>query len=170
MGKKRRGHYCRGCGINRPNEKFSGKGHKQHICKDCKRKGNAAPPLSTSEYDRQRHYLSKAIKSCMIMYSEREDFFLFEFQKKRYITRDDFESEIFVYQKNRDQDFFVEEALYEYAPLLEVLSNKYYDALENGLAIEYEELMWGEAPESQLTKKRKKYLELIFSINNLDLS
>ncbi|MEA4901536.1 hypothetical protein [Desulfitobacterium sp.] len=29
------GHYCRICGRIRANEKFSGKGHKNHICKDC---------------------------------------------------------------------------------------------------------------------------------------
>ncbi len=32
------GHYCRICGRNKPNEKFSGKGHKNHICKECSRK------------------------------------------------------------------------------------------------------------------------------------
>lgn len=37
--KKNRGHYCKGCGINRPNEKFTGKGRKQHICKECKNSG-----------------------------------------------------------------------------------------------------------------------------------
>jgi hypothetical protein len=31
------GHYCRICGRTRPNEKFSGKGHRTHICKDCAR-------------------------------------------------------------------------------------------------------------------------------------
>jgi ribosome-binding protein aMBF1 (putative translation factor) len=29
------GHYCRICGRTRPNEKFSGKGHKIHVCKEC---------------------------------------------------------------------------------------------------------------------------------------
>lgn len=29
------GHYCRICGRERANEKFSGKGHRVHICKDC---------------------------------------------------------------------------------------------------------------------------------------
>jgi len=29
------GHYCRICGRTRANEKFSGKGHRNHICKDC---------------------------------------------------------------------------------------------------------------------------------------
>jgi len=31
------GHYCRICHRQRPNEKFSGKGHKIHVCKDCMR-------------------------------------------------------------------------------------------------------------------------------------
>jgi ribosome-binding protein aMBF1 (putative translation factor) len=30
------GHYCRICGRERPNEQFSGKGHKIHVCKGCK--------------------------------------------------------------------------------------------------------------------------------------
>ena len=33
--KKHHGHYCKICGEYRANEKFSGKGHKSHICKDC---------------------------------------------------------------------------------------------------------------------------------------
>ena len=33
--KKPHGHYCKVCGIYRANEKFSGKGHAAHICKDC---------------------------------------------------------------------------------------------------------------------------------------
>jgi hypothetical protein len=32
------GHYCRFCGRERPNEQFSGKGHKIHICKNCQAK------------------------------------------------------------------------------------------------------------------------------------
>jgi len=31
------GHYCRICGSTRPNEAFSGKGHRNHICKECAR-------------------------------------------------------------------------------------------------------------------------------------
>jgi hypothetical protein len=29
------GHYCKICNCIKPNEKFSGKGHKTHICKEC---------------------------------------------------------------------------------------------------------------------------------------
>ena len=32
------GHYCWVCESIRPNEAFSGKGHKQHICKKCAKK------------------------------------------------------------------------------------------------------------------------------------
>jgi hypothetical protein len=31
--KKQQGHYCRVCGRFRANEKFSGKGHRQQVCK-----------------------------------------------------------------------------------------------------------------------------------------
>jgi len=31
------GHSCRICGKSRPNERFSGRGHKTHVCKACAR-------------------------------------------------------------------------------------------------------------------------------------
>lgn len=33
--KKLPGHYCKICGERKANEKFSGKGHTKHICKEC---------------------------------------------------------------------------------------------------------------------------------------
>jgi len=40
MAKKKhyRGHYCKVCGQVLPNEKFTGKGHAAHICKNCAKK------------------------------------------------------------------------------------------------------------------------------------
>lgn len=32
---KKRGHYCKICGEYKANEKFTGKGHANHICKAC---------------------------------------------------------------------------------------------------------------------------------------
>ena len=55
--KKRQGHYCRICGEYKANKKFSGKGHAQHICKDCmsrKKKGDGFDPeipVMDDEYD-----------------------------------------------------------------------------------------------------------------------
>ncbi len=37
--KKYRGHFCWCCGRIRPNEKFSGRGHSRHICKECQKLG-----------------------------------------------------------------------------------------------------------------------------------
>jgi hypothetical protein len=39
--RKRRGHYCWSCGRIRANEKFSGAGHKRHLCRDCAKLGAA---------------------------------------------------------------------------------------------------------------------------------
>jgi hypothetical protein len=36
---RRHGHFCWSCGRMRANEKFSGRGHAQHLCKDCARLG-----------------------------------------------------------------------------------------------------------------------------------
>jgi hypothetical protein len=37
--KKRQGHYCWCCGRRRPNERFSGRNHSRHLCKECSRLG-----------------------------------------------------------------------------------------------------------------------------------
>lgn len=42
---KKRGHYCKVCGEYKANEKFSGKGHAEHICKTCA----ALPPEKQAE-------------------------------------------------------------------------------------------------------------------------
>jgi len=44
------GHWCRICGRNRANEKFSHKGHKNHICKDCA----AKPKEEIDSIDQER--------------------------------------------------------------------------------------------------------------------
>lgn len=31
------GHYRRFCGRSRPNERFSGRGHRNHVCQDCRK-------------------------------------------------------------------------------------------------------------------------------------
>lgn len=165
MGIKRRGHYCKICGKTRPNDKFSGKGHRHHLCKDCKRKGKKAYEPSTAEYDREEYYLSKAIRNCMILYTYRLSFFLFEFQRERYITRDDFESEIFVYQENAVQRFIVDESLQMKKALLDVLLKKYDETMDSGHIVEYNDILENECLE--ISKKRKQHLEVITSLKNL---
>ncbi len=53
------GHWCRICDRNKPNEKFSGKGHRTHICKLCARK----PKSERLQIDQAREifgYLSQS--------------------------------------------------------------------------------------------------------------
>ena len=50
--KKHQGHYCRICGEYKANEKFSGKGHAQHICKSCMSKRKKGEPIAEKiEFD-----------------------------------------------------------------------------------------------------------------------
>src|SRR5690554_3207161 len=98
MSSKKRGHFCKGCGRFLPNEKFSGRGHRQHLCKECKKSGRLVSPEVTSAYDRNYHQLSKSIRNCMIVYMEGESFFFFEYQGSQYVIGDELSSEIYVYR------------------------------------------------------------------------
>jgi len=108
---KKRGHYCNGCGDYLPNEKFSGRGHREHLCKKCKKAGILISPESTSDYDRNYNRLSKAIRNCMLVYMEYGSFFLFEYQHSRYIIGDELSTDIYVYQGDKKQKFSVSEKL-----------------------------------------------------------
>ena len=48
---KKKGHYCRICSRHRANEKFSGKGHAKHICKDCDREHRAEKRAQKKAFD-----------------------------------------------------------------------------------------------------------------------
>jgi hypothetical protein len=63
MGKKKpAGHYCRICGRRRAHEKFGGRGHALHICKDCQR-----------ELKREAHQKRKAGETDVAMLKPEED-------------------------------------------------------------------------------------------------
>jgi len=55
------GHYCRICGHERPNEQFSGKGHKIHVCKLCK-----AKPKSERQAIEQKDNIFRFLKQSRI--------------------------------------------------------------------------------------------------------
>lgn len=64
MGKKKpAGHYCRICGRRRANEKFGGRGHALHTCKDCQR-----------ELKREARQKRKAGETEVVLHELREDF------------------------------------------------------------------------------------------------
>jgi hypothetical protein len=68
------GHYCRFCGISRPNEAFSGKGHRDHICKECARTPRERRDFIDQEqeifgYMEQSHISDKNIERLKILSS-----------------------------------------------------------------------------------------------------
>ena len=52
------GHYCRICGRERANEKFSGKGHRVHVCKDCWK----LPPAQREKIDPGIRHLAGLVR------------------------------------------------------------------------------------------------------------
>ncbi|NLI93455.1 MAG: hypothetical protein GX434_15110 [Peptococcaceae bacterium] len=54
------GHYCKICGRTRANEKFSGKGYRKHICKDCSGKPIIQP---VKQIRTKQNYLGLVIDS-----------------------------------------------------------------------------------------------------------
>ncbi|WP_062105436.1 hypothetical protein [Bacillus niameyensis] len=165
MRSKKRGHFCNGCGYFLPNEKFSGRGHREHLCKECKKAGIVINTKSNSDYDRYFHLLSKAIRNCMIVCLENESFFLFEYQNSRYIIGDDLSSEIYVYRGDMEQKFLASEKLQKSEVVMDVLYKKYYDTMDSNQSFDYEELIYDEYVE--ISKKRRQYLEVISSIHHL---
>lgn len=57
------GHYCWMCGRTRANERFSGGGHKRHLCKDCARKPRAERQRARALQDLSRFLHQKNISA-----------------------------------------------------------------------------------------------------------
>lgn len=74
--KKHSGHYCRICGSYKPNEQFSGKGHAQHVCKEC----HALPKEEREDMVRCNQIERAAFKYPM----SRQDWELLEKYAKKY--------------------------------------------------------------------------------------
>lgn len=96
---------------------------------------------------------------------ENEGFFLFEYLGSRYMISDDFDSGIFVYQDNSEQKFNVSKELQKSEIVMEVLYKKYYETMENGHVLDYEDMMDEEYLE--ISKKRRQFLEVVLSIQQL---
>ena len=65
-------HWCRICFRHRPNEKFSGKGHRDHICKECSQSPRAERDAIDHEreihgYYEQRNISKKNLKRLVVL-------------------------------------------------------------------------------------------------------
>ncbi|MGM0878494.1 MAG: hypothetical protein ACQEWV_28310 [Bacillota bacterium] len=173
MGKKRHGHYCFRCERYRANEKFSGKGHRQHICKDCKRKGNSKEKLPEIKPSYNRFI--KLLKVKLVAFTESSEYIFFTINTNTYVITDfDEESNhalryIYKYNNELGPAFTLTDELNDnlydiFEALLIKCENKYEIAVyidEEGPNIE-EDLT-----DYELTAKQVKYLSLVQEIESV---
>lgn len=78
--KKYKGHYCKVCGCCKSNESFTGKGHAQHICKECQSlpKDEQADMMRCNEVERAAFHFPM----------RRQDWELLEKYAKKYKDRE----------------------------------------------------------------------------------
>ena len=60
-------HWCRICFRDRPNEKFSGKGHRDHVCKECSRRPKSERDAIDHEREIHGYYNQKNISKKNLM-------------------------------------------------------------------------------------------------------
>ncbi|MTH54257.1 hypothetical protein GKZ89_12670 [Bacillus mangrovi] len=77
------GHYCWICMEDKPNEKFSGKGRRQHICKSCRKMGPDFINELKESQRRAQHYENK-VKSGCIYQIDKTEFYLFTYNDQTY--------------------------------------------------------------------------------------
>ena len=159
------GHYCIGCGESRPNEKFSGKGHKQHICKDCKREGIKVPIETKSNQYRSVQQYKKEIKTGLIIYTERVQLFVFEYNHSCYIIVDpEYLSSIYRYDKSQTVPFVMTKEFESNENFLEAVLDKYYHRLDDSDSMNLDEEEMYCEEEYQLSKKQKRLEPAIYEI------
>jgi len=74
-------------------------------------------------------------------------------------------SEIYVYQGNKEQKFHLSEKLQKSEVVMDVLYKKYYDTMEYNQSFDLEEWRYDEYIE--ISKKRRQHLDVISSIQLL---
>jgi hypothetical protein len=153
------------------NEKFSGKGHRQHICKDCKREGRTGQITNQSDpiVKRGSKFNRKMVKIKLIVQTDLASYLFFEYKGEKYGMNTDFDdnSIIFKYQKNGDYPFVVaDDSIHNHYDLLEVIWDKYYDYMENRNYYDYYQLL--EMEEWNIQPKEMEYLKLVEDIQSID--
>lgn len=113
MGTKKRGHYCKICGRYRANEKFSGKGHRQHICKECKRNPKIKEEITVTAKRSNVHM--KAVKIKIAMFMDTDDYLIFEYAGKVFAMNANLEysPNIIQYEKKHEYPFLLSKAFSE---------------------------------------------------------
>lgn len=99
-------HYCKICQTYKADEKFSGKGHKSHICKACK--GKSLPKKEKSIKPIKNPFM-KAIKIIEVITFEFDPRILILFKRgsSEYVAyRDEYNRDYVIFQFNKKEEHF----------------------------------------------------------------
>lgn len=139
--KKQNGHYCRICGDYKANEKFSGKGHARHICKECQ----SLPEEVKADMVRCNEVERAAFKYPMT----RQDWELLEKYAKKYKDRESGQlAQDMLDMKRGCPDLDVDDDLPEYCEAEKTA----FSELEMDIRYELEELLEANINEFMLQK------------------
>jgi len=171
MEKKKHGHYCFGCDRYRANEKFSGIGHRKHICKECTSKGKGKENL----FDMKPHHnrFIKLLKVKCVVFKEETEYLFFSVRGQTYLITnlEDLPLHaltfIYKYNKNRSPTLTLTDELNDnledvYDALIKT-ENKY----QHAIYIEDEDYMVNDMYGYEPTEKEFRYLRIITEIEDI---
>jgi hypothetical protein len=168
MSQTKRGNYCWGCDKYKSNESFSGKGHKNHLCKKCNAAGITSRPKIEpffSNKNSKTNKFMKTLKIIEILYVENDTYVFFHRSGECYVWLPNFSSLCF-YVNRKDKVLLAEP--YKLAndknidEILEALNTKMESRISNGQYIVAEE--WSEIQgiaQMGLSTFKDKILELL---------
>jgi hypothetical protein len=156
------GHYCIICNEIKANEKFSGKGHRRHICKNCSKKGTQYLNEFKESQRRVQHYINN-VKSISMLYIEGEQYSIFKYKDSIYVAEGEQEElgDVYFYIK-KENEFLYSEEFSKSWDIREALLKRYYDMVDNSQYVDYEELV--EIGACILTKRQRKYEYIFYAI------
>ncbi|PGT80939.1 hypothetical protein [Bacillus sp. AFS040349] len=169
MGKKKHGHYCFGCDRYRANEKFSGKGHRQHICKECKSKGKGKENFLDVKPHHNRFI--KLLKVKCVVFKEENEYLFFSIRGQTYLITNLEDQPLyalnFIYKFNKKSSpiLALTGELNDHPDdVFEALMMKTENKYQHAICIEDEEYMVNDMYGYKPTDKEYQYLRLITKI------
>jgi hypothetical protein len=168
MARKKRGHYCFGCDRHRANEKFSGKGHRNHLCKDCKSKGKAKQKKKHENYKSPYNRYMKSLKVRLVVFTGEEGYIFFEIGGKGYAITSDLEEllstgmDLYIYRCQEDIDppyALATELQEDSIDVIEAIMTKCENPYDQAIDLDRYDL--NDPTEIKLSAKQKQYLKLL---------
>lgn len=163
MGK---GHFCYGCGENRPNEKFSGKGRKKHLCKKCIKEELDKIDFNAPTEKHSEHYYRRKVKNPLVLHHDVGMFLLFEYEKRKYILAP--EPDFNIYQFLPDVAvFIIAEEFKDSSNIWNACASK----MESSIHVEpmqfFEVFAGNHACFPPLPDRKKKFMDVVSALENI---